>query len=699
MRSWLRPPQFDDPLATQRATVLHSLAIFVLCVAIPVGTFHLFTGQVPLLAVGAYGTLIGLQLVIIALVRARRLTVAAIVYVTVYWCLIATLVLFVGGIGEMHASGLIVVTLLAGLSLGTRGAISVGGLSSVFVLLMAWLEASGRLPRSPMTSGVMEHASSLVSNLLFAATFVFLSMRSLARSMARERAERTQRERRAANDAALGRLGQFAVAATAGAVSDEVVRLLIDLVHANRVLVLEARDGHTTCIASHGAATVELLGVPALAKTHVLESAERPAGFEADPCVVAAPMPGLDGRAGVMFVGLPEDEAELALPFVETVAAMLGAARARDEAAAQLQQAQKMEVVGRLAGGVAHDFNNLLTIIVGCSSILADELAANPDSQSLAKDIEGAAHRAALMTRQLLSVSRRQVDRPERLDLNDVIREFQPMVQRLLRADVAVHVALSPTPARLLADRASLEQVVLNLAVNARDAMKEGGRLTFSTRLLADVTPPQVELRVTDTGHGMDELTRRRIFEPFFTTRADGTGLGLATVKSIVGRRGGTITVDSTLNEGTTFVLTFPAVVEPEAVTPKDEPAPRGHELVLVVDDDEHVGLTTRRLLERAGFRVLSARTARAALELLASHPDIAAVVTDVVMDEMSGPTLGQRIVRERGLPVLYVSGFADAFDPSLGAFLAKPFEGTERVREGRELLDSRRRGATPRAG
>jgi len=689
--SWFPLPDFDSPIDEQRASVLHSLALFVIAVAVPLGTFHVATGQAPMVGLAAYGTLIALQVGVLVLVRRRRVSAAAILYVSVYWSVLALLTFFLGGIGQMHASGLIVVTLMAGLSLGTRGALVVGGASMAFVLLLAALEARGLMPPAAAgyVAGTMEHASTLLSNVLLATAFVYLSMRSLTRSMGRERHERTINERRALQGTALGRLGQFAVGAPARALAEEAVKVLQETLDASAVLVLEQTDGGPLRLAASGVAEGSddpRLHALKIDRARILADAERPAFVDKNLKVVAAPMPGAEQPVGLVLVVLPASATDLepSTAFVNTVAAMLGAALAREAAVAQLHQAQKMEIVGRLAGGIAHDFNNLLTIIVGCGEMLVLELEGAPEQQALARDVEGAASRAALMTRQLLTFSRRQVEQPQALDLNVVIAEFQPMLQRLLRADVVVDVRASAVPTMLLADRASLEQVVLNLAVNARDAMVEGGRLTLTTRLDGG----EVELSVQDNGHGMDELTQRRIFEPFFTTRAEGTGLGLATVKAAVERSGGRIAVSSSRDAGTTFVLRFPAVTATVGKQLVRGPM-GGSELLLLVDDDAQVRRTMRRLLERGGYQIVDAASGEEGLEQLQTTArNVAMVITDVVMAGMGGMEFGRRC-QQRNLRVLYVSGFADAFDASQGPFLAKPFEGPELLAAVRELLDA----------
>jgi len=370
--------------------------------------------------------------------------------------------------------------------------------------------------------------------------------------------------------------------------------------------------------------------------------------------------------------------------------------RERDE---QLLQAQKMEAVGRLAGGIAHDFNNLLTAIKGHVQLLLADAAPGLDREDL-EEIDHAADRAALLTRQLLAFSRRQVLQPQVVQLNGVVSGFQRMLRRVIGEDVELRVHLAPDLAPVRVDPGQMEQVVMNLAVNARDAMPRGGTLTLET---ADVSaasaaalelPPSplgwVRLCVSDTGEGMDPEVLGHVFEPFYTTKekGKGTGLGLSTVYGIVSQSGGRVDVESRPGSGAVFRIFLPAA-DPEhtvstarVTVPAPPPAPATSETVLLVEDDDGVRMFARRVLERAGWRVLEARDGAHAIEMArAETTGIHVLLTDVVMPEMDGKQLAAAI---NGVHpetrVLYMSGYTDDVIASRGVldpdtpFLEKPF-------------------------
>jgi len=346
----------------------------------------------------------------------------------------------------------------------------------------------------------------------------------------------------------------------------------------------------------------------------------------------------------------------------------------------QRRQSQKLEAIGRLAGGVAHDFNNILSVILSLSALLAADL---PDDSPLRDDLDEinrAGHRAAKLTEQLLSFSRKQNLQPRVVDLNATLLGMEKMVARILGEDVRLTVFTQATDAKVFVDDGYVEQVILNLAVNARDAMRGGGHLTIETGTktvpaAGDVGHPDVRegsyvtLTVSDTGEGMDEPTRQRIFEPFFTTKAlgHGTGLGLATVFGIVRQSGGYIFVDSAPGMGATFCIFLPVGTHTEhpAERVSGPPAPRSRrcaERILVVEDDQPVRAVVSNILRRAGYDVLDAANAGEALliaEKLKSPIDL--LLTDVVMPLASGIELAERLKRERpALKVLFMSGYTD---------------------------------------
>ncbi len=380
---------------------------------------------------------------------------------------------------------------------------------------------------------------------------------------------------------------------------------------------------------------------------------------------------------------------------------------------AQLRQAQKMEAVGRLSGGIAHDFNNLMTVVLRYTHILAKKLG--PDSPNCAEleAIKSAGERAAALTRQLLAFSRKQVLKPEVLDLDIVMEDLQKMLRPLIGEDIELSLIPEPDLGRLRADKGQIEQIVMNLAVNSRDAMPKGGRLTIRTanvdldksytRLHVGSQPgAYVMLDVTDTGCGMDEATLGQIFEPFFTTKEQGkgTGLGMSTVYGIVKQSGGYIWVDSKLGLGTSCKIFFPRV-EQAVMTPKVRevlagPA-GGKETILLVEDEGSVAILARRVLEREGYRVLEAREGQEALRISGRYVGpIHMILTDVVMPVMSGREVAHRLLSERPeVKVLYMSGYTDdevlqhgILDCDIG-FLQKPFTDDTLARKVREVLDT----------
>ncbi len=385
----------------------------------------------------------------------------------------------------------------------------------------------------------------------------------------------------------------------------------------------------------------------------------------------------------------------------------------------QLRQSQKIEAVGRLAGGVAHDFNNLLTAILGYSELLLHGLPAGDPRHRSAEEIQRAAQRAAGLTRQLLAFSRRQVLEPRVLDLNAVVAEMDQMLRRLIGEHIDLVTVRGADLDRVRADPGQIEQVILNLALNARDAMPEGGKLVIETgnvELAEDAAHGQetlpagryVMLAVSDTGAGMDEPTRARLFEPFFTTKemGKGTGLGLATVYGIVKQSGGYIWVYSESGRGTTFKIYLPRV-EGEAEAPATSAAHArrgGGETLLLVEDEERVRTLMSGVLARRGYCVLEARHGHEALEAAARSPaPIDLLVTDVVMPGMSGRELAERLqASQPRMRVLYVSGYTDDAIVHHGvleagaAFLQKPFDLESLAGKVREVLDATVREARP---
>ena len=387
----------------------------------------------------------------------------------------------------------------------------------------------------------------------------------------------------------------------------------------------------------------------------------------------------------------------------------------------QLRQAQKMEAVGRLAGGVAHDFNNLLMVMRGYGELLLNRLDANDPLRRNAEEIQEAAKRATALTQQLLAFSRKQVLQPKVLELNAVVTEVEKMLRRLIGEDIELAATLDLALGRVKADPGQIEQIILNPAVNARDAMPQGGRLTLKTsnvtldqayaRQHRGARPgPHVLLAVSDTGVGMDAETQSHIFEPFFTTKdaGKGTGLGLSTVYGIVKQSGGTIWVESAPGRGTTFEIYLP-LVEKVAAGGELHPAlpappPGGTETILVVEDEMSVRRLAAEFLGSNGHTVLEAQDGGEALQVCEEHRGpIHLLITDVVMPGMSGRELAVRLAGRRPeMKVIYMSGYTDDAIVQHGVleegipFLQKPFSLDALARIVREGLEAGRGNNLP---
>jgi len=429
------------------------------------------------------------------------------------------------------------------------------------------------------------------------------------------------------------------------------------------------------------------------------------------PFIVVSGSVGEDTAVAAMRAGatdyIMKDRLQRLPPAVARALADVAVRRERMQLQRDLAQAQKLEAIGRLAGGVAHDFNNVLTAILGSAELLLLDAPRGASAREEVEIIRDAAMRAQELIRQLLAFSARQVLQPAVIDLNDLVKNLGRMLRRLIGEDLAFATELAPDLGAVRADAGQVEQVLVNLAVNARDAMPDGGALTIRTM---NVEMPQssdlpagryVAIEVADTGVGMDAATLARVFEPFFTTkeRGKGTGLGLASVYGIVRQSGGHITVSSTPGAGTTFRIHLPRVDAPvdsaREARPVTAPA-AGSETILVAEDEQIVRVLIRKVLEQAGYTVLLAGGGVEALQLAERHTGrIHLLVTDVVMPGMNGRELARRLVAARPeTKVLYLSGYADdaverhgVLDPGT-AFMQKPFGPSALARRVRDVLD-----------
>ena len=377
----------------------------------------------------------------------------------------------------------------------------------------------------------------------------------------------------------------------------------------------------------------------------------------------------------------------------------------------QFRQAQKMEAVGRLAGGIAHDFNNLLTVVSGYTEVMLDQLAPGNPLHAKAEAIQQASDRATTLTRQLLAFSRKQILELKVIDVNAIVADMERLLRPLIGEDIELVTQLAASVGCTRADAGQLEQVIMNLVVNAKDAMPNGGKISIRT---ANVTLDEshrpentfikngayIMIQVSDTGQGMDRETQARIFEPFFTTKekGKGTGLGLSTVYGIIKQSGGYVFVQSELGRGTVFTIYFPRVDEPSeplGTTQVAMASAGGSETVLLVEDEDSVRQLVRETLESRGYRVLEAENGNFGLAMAASHTDtIHLIITDVVMPGLSGHELVEQLLAVRpGIKTLYLSGYAqDAFPTPLTAdsqkiFLQKPFTLQSLARKVREIL------------
>jgi signal transduction histidine kinase/ActR/RegA family two-component response regulator len=435
-------------------------------------------------------------------------------------------------------------------------------------------------------------------------------------------------------------------------------------------------------------------------------------GFLAHPLVVDGRVVGLAGAyAARAFEAADLGAFGLAAGDIAAGIDRNRVAAALRESEGQTRQLQKMEAVGQLAGGIAHDFNNLLTVIAGRTYLLLSGLDADHPHRKGIETIDNTAQRAALLTRQLLAFSRKQVLAPTVLDLNEVMAGLKDILDRLIGESIDLVFDLAPGLGRAKLDRGQIEQVMVNLVVNARDAMPGGGRIGVGTinvdldeaflRPDGGGTPgAHVMVAVSDTGTGMDERTRARIFEPFFTTKevGKGTGLGLATVLGIVQQSGGCIRVDSQVGVGTTFRIYFPQVEEAAASEAVAAAPPRGgSETVLVVDDEMEVQALLQTALTSWGYTVLGVTSPSEAIHVAEHHPvPIDLLVTDMVMPEMNGVVLAERLIAMHpDMATLFMSGYSDYSAESVGdgrartGFLQKPFAPDAIARKVRDLLDA----------
>ena len=622
---------------------------------------------------------------------------AAAGYLAALWLFVTTALALFGTWRTPAASAYAVLALAAALLFGTRGAAAAGTLIAASCVAIAFADARGWLP-DPRPPGTWLAVSILLASLLCVMGMALYATAELRRAISGLRTE--VQERRAAEQ----RLRESEARFRSIVDSSPMGMHLYHLESPDRLVLTGWNPAGDRIL---GFPESPLLGrtieeaFPGLAATEVPAIYRR---ICAEGGSWASEIPYRDDRFGGFYQvhAFQTAPGKMAVMFLD-VTERQQAEEERRRLEEQLRQSQKMEAVGRLAGGIAHDFNNLLMVIMGHGELLRRSL--EPDDPRLRKvqHVMGASERAARLVRQLLAFSRKQVMEPQVVDLNALVTETARMLRPLLGEDVEVVTRLRSARGRVRVDPAQIDQVLVNLAVNARDAMPRGGTLFLETEdaeTPAATAPGEVLLTVRDTGHGMDEATRARAFEPFFTTKAGlgGTGLGLAMVYGIVQQSGGHVQLESEPGRGSSFRILLPRAHEAEVPgdgRAADAPPPARGETVLVVEDEPSIRGLACEMLEAHGYRTLDAGSAEEALGLAVRHGGpIHLLLTDVVMPGISGPVLVERFATVRpGVRVLFMSGYAGddlarrgvADDADL---IPKPFTAEVLVRRVREVLD-----------
>jgi two-component system cell cycle sensor histidine kinase/response regulator CckA len=623
---------------------------------------------------------------------------AAAGYIAALWLFVTTALALFGTWRTPAASAYAVVALAAALLYGTRGAAAVAALIASSCVAIAFADARGWLP-DPRPPGTWLAVSILLACLLCVMGMALYATAELRRAISGLRTE--VQERRAAEQRLRESEARFRSIVDSSPMGMHLYRL-----ESPDRLVLTGWNPAGDRIL--GFPESPLLGrtieeaFPGLARTEIPAIYRR---ICVEGGTWASEVPYRDERFGGFFQvhAFQTAPGMMAAMFLD-VTEKQQAEEERRRLEEQLRQSQKMEAVGRLAGGIAHDFNNLLMVIMGHGELLRRSF--EPDDPRLRKvqHVMGASERAARLVRQLLAFSRKQVMEPQVVDLNALVGETARMLRPLLGEDVEVVTRLRSASGRVRVDPAQIDQVLVNLAVNARDAMPRGGSLFLETEdgeAPAGTGPGEVLLTVRDTGHGMDERIRSHAFEPFFTTKgaSGGTGLGLSMVYGIVQQSGGQIAVQSEPGRGASFRIRLPGADDPgpgTSVAAAPLPAPRGGETVLVVEDEAAIRSLAREMLEAHGYRALEAVSGEEALVLAERHAGpIDLLVTDVVMPGLAGPALAERFCALRpGARVLFMSGYAGGDLARRGLtdadaqLLPKPFTADVLSRRVRETLD-----------
>jgi two-component system cell cycle sensor histidine kinase/response regulator CckA len=633
--------------------------------------------------------------------RLGRTRLAAVLYIVALWLLVTTSLWLFAAFRSPGAGAYAVVALAAALLFGSRGAMVSTGVIVASGILIAVADLRRWLPPAE-TPGTMAALWVFLASLLVLVGMVLYATAEVRRAVSDLRAEVS--ERRSVEERLRESEGRFRSIIESSPMGIHLYRLEPP----DRLVFTGSNPAGERILGfpveSLAGRTIEE-AFPGLVGTEIPSQCRRVC---AEGGTWASEVPYRDDRlSGVYEVNAFQTAPGMMAAMFLDVTKRCQAEEERRRLEDQLRHSQKMEAVGRLAGGIAHDFNNLLMVIMGHGELLRRGLEAEDSRLRKLQAIMGASERAARLVRQLLAFSRKQVMEPEVLDLNDLVGEMARMLRPLLGEDVTVEARLDPALGHVRVDPAQIDQVLMNLALNARDAMPRGGTLFLETANLEPGAPGcaahgrQVALTVRDTGQGMDEKTRAHLFEPFFTTKtASGrAGLGLPMVYGIVQQSGGQITVESEPGRGTSFRILLPRADAPEAPAEPKAPAPpstAGGETVLVVEDDQAIRALACEMLEAHGYHTLSARNGEEALGVAVRHAGpIDMLLTDVVMPGLAGPALAERfsVVRPRAR-VLYMSGYTGddlaryGLAEDVSAFVSKPFTADLLGRRVREALD-----------
>ena len=679
LRAALEPPVFADPAETIRAANIHFMALAILLMnslGIPVGLAII--GLRPVLAAPLLGMLACLGC--LELVKRKRLLLAGGGMAALLFLANTALVLNFGMLLGSSFGGYLGVVIAAGLVAGTRAAVATMIGSSA---VGAWL-AFGGGPEEMAAPRV--DATWAIWTLYFGTAVGLIAIANRSIRSALHSVQLNQERFRVLTEGTRDLVSEFD--------------------RDNRILY--ASPNHEDVV---GRSAESLIGQKVFEHSH---PDDRRWLEGAPPATHHEQVPVRYQHADGHWMWLEVDALAYESPEGEPrIMAVSRDVTERHDLEEQLRQSQRLESVGRLAGGIAHDFNNLLTVIRGYTDLLQKH---GPREEL--QEIADAADKATALIRRLLAFSRRQALQPQVVDMNEVVRGVEPLLRRLIGEDVALKTTLCSETARVLADPGQLEQVLVNLVVNARDAMPNGGRMSIETHTdRAVLSAPEgersatqpvdvVELAVADSGEGMDDETVSHIFDPFFTTKGEGvgTGLGLSTVHGVVTQSGGSIQVDTKTGEGTIFRIRLPrtedALTQGQASV--EVPAPRSVEgaTVLLADDNDALRGLLRRTLTAEGFHVLEAQDGSHALELAANHPaDLDLLVTDLVMPNMGGVELFQNLQSQQpGLLTLFMTGHDQrGTAEGLAPLLLKPFSPSELMARIREMLGARaRRAGTP---